>query len=76
SFLRLDYLAIGYNFDMSKLKGIESLRLYVASNNLLTITGYSGLDPETTIDGLSFGVDMYNVYPKTRTFTLGVNVTF
>ncbi|MDD4142412.1 MAG: TonB-dependent receptor, partial [Bacteroidales bacterium] len=76
SFLRLDYLALGYNFNMTRIKYIQTLRLYLASNNLFTITGYSGLDPETTIDGLSYGIDMYNVYPKTRSFTIGVNVTF
>ncbi len=73
SFVRLDNLSIGYN--IKNLKVVKNIRVYFTSNNLLTITGYSGLDPEISASGLSFGLDQYNVYPKTRTFTLGVNVT-
>ncbi len=76
SFLRLDYLSVGYNFKTENIKLFKNLRAYVASNNLITFTGYSGVDPETSIDGISFGVDQYNVYPKTRTFTFGINATF
>jgi iron complex outermembrane receptor protein len=73
TFVRLDNISIGYN--LKNVKFIKNMRIYFASNNLLTITGYSGVDPETTTSGLSFGLDQYNVYPKTRTFTLGLNVT-
>jgi iron complex outermembrane receptor protein len=73
TFVRLDNISIGYN--LKNVKFIKTLRIYFASNNLLTITGYSGVDPETGTSGLSFGLDQYNVYPKTRTFTLGLNVT-
>ncbi len=76
SFLKLDYLSLGYNFDTEKLKWLSNLKVYFASNNLLTITGYSGVDPETKVDGTSFGIDYFNVYPKTRTFTFGINATF
>ncbi|MCB0805711.1 MAG: TonB-dependent receptor [Bacteroidales bacterium] len=76
SFLRMDYASIGYNFNMENVKWVQKLRLFVASNNLFIITGYSGIDPETSIDGLAFGIDQYNVYPKTRTFTFGLNATF
>ena len=76
SFLRLDYLAIGYNFNLKKLSSFKNLKVYVASNNLFTLTGYSGIDPETKVDGVAFGIDQYNVYPKTRTFTFGINATF
>lgn len=73
TFVRLDNISIGYN--LKNVKFIKNMRIYFASNNLLTFTGYSGVDPETTTSGLSFGLDQYNVYPKTRTFTLGLNVT-
>lgn len=73
TFVRLDNLTIGYN--IKKLKVVKNIRVYFTSNNLLTITGYTGVDPEISPSGLSFGLDQYNVYPKTRTFTLGVNVT-
>ncbi len=76
SFLRLDYVSLGYDFKLDKVKWIQNLKLYVASNNLFTITGYSGIDPETKMDGLAFGIDQYNVYPKTRTLTFGLNATF
>ncbi len=76
SFLRLDYLSLGYNFNTDNLNWLSNLKLYIASNNLFTITGYSGIDPETKIDGVAFGIDQYNVYPKTRTFTFGINATF
>jgi TonB-linked SusC/RagA family outer membrane protein len=76
SFIRLDNLSIGYTIDTRKINNINKLRVYFASNNLLTLTKYSGIDPEASYSGLSFGIDQYNVYPKTRTFTLGVNVSF
>jgi TonB-dependent starch-binding outer membrane protein SusC len=76
SFVRLDYLALGYNFSSKKIKPISNLKIYIAANNLFTITGYSGIDPETSVNGVSFGIDQYNVYPKTRTFSFGINATF
>jgi len=76
SFLRLDYISIGYNVNIEKYKWISSLKLFVVANNLFTITGYSGIDPETSMSGLSYGIDQYNVYPKTRTITFGINASF
>lgn len=73
SFIRLDNISLGYNF--KNVQGFKNIRVYFASNNLLTITKYTGIDPEISFDGLSFGLDQFNVYPKTRTFTFGVNVT-
>ena len=73
SFIRLDNISLGYN--LKNVTGFKNVRFYFASNNLLTITKYSGIDPEISFDGLSFGLDQFNVYPKTRTFTFGVNVT-
>ena len=72
SFVRLDNLSLGYNIPV---KNISNLRVYVASNNLFTLTDYTGVDPEISATGRSFGLDQYNVYPKTRTFILGVNIT-
>ena len=72
SFLRLDNLTLGYN--LKNVGQIKNIRVYFASNNLLTLTNYSGIDPEITFSGTSFGLDQYNIYPKTRTFTFGVNV--
>ncbi|MCD6596227.1 MAG: TonB-dependent receptor, partial [Bacteroidales bacterium] len=76
TFLKLDNVTLGYNFPVAKVDWLGKFRVYVSSINLLTITGYSGIDPEISYNGLSFGLDQYNVYPKTRTFTLGLNVSF
>jgi len=46
SFFKLDNMSIGYNFDMSGSNAISNIRLYVAAQNLFTITDYTGIDPE------------------------------
>lgn len=76
SYIRLDNLSIGYTFNTKNQDWIRKVRIYVSSNNLYTLTGYTGLDPEVNYSGTSFGLDQYNVYPKTRTLSFGFNVTF
>jgi iron complex outermembrane receptor protein len=68
SFLRMDYINIGY--DVGKLKGNVNLRLTAGVQNAFVITKYKGLDPEqnTGIDG--------NQYPRPRTFLIGVGLDF
>lgn len=73
SFLRIDNLSLGYN--LRNVMGMRNLRIYLAANNVFTFTNYSGIDPEITFDGLSFGLDQFNIYPKTRSIVLGVNVS-
>ena len=55
---------------------MQSARIYLAARNLLTLTGYKGLDPEVTTTGLSPGMDHRDQYPTTRTFTFGMNLVF
>lgn len=76
SYLRLSTLTLGYNF--GKLgKWVNNLRLYATCNNVFTITGYKGVDPEISLGGLEPGMDWRNTtYPRTRTFMVGVNVNF
>ncbi|WP_223241279.1 TonB-dependent receptor [Flammeovirga sp. EKP202] len=79
-FLRLNYLTIGYKFNTSKWNNVSNLRIYATGQNLLTITNYSGFDPEVNTDkssdgNLSYGIDYAN-YPRARTYILGVNVSF
>ncbi len=76
SFLRLDYVSLGYSFNTKNIDWLTNLKVFVAGNNIFTITGYKGVDPETTYDGVSFGVDQYNVYPKSRSLSFGINATF
>lgn len=76
SYLRLSTLTLGYNF--GKLGNwINNLRIYATCNNVFTITGYKGVDPEISLGGLEPGMDWRNTtYPRTRTFMVGVNVNF
>ena len=83
SYLRLNNVTIGYTVPMEAMKKflVSSLRFYVTGTNLALWTKYSGFDPDvnsTRSDGyaaLTPGLD-YSSYPKSRTFTFGVNVTF
>ena len=76
SFVRLDYLTLGYNLNTKKYnKWVKNARISVTANNLFILTGYTGVDPETYVDGMAFGIDQYNVYPKTRSISLGINLT-
>jgi iron complex outermembrane receptor protein len=50
--------------------------VYVTGTNLFTITDYMGIDPEISLGGIEPGIDNRNFYPKTRSFLLGVNVSF
>ena len=80
SYIRLDNISLTYTF--SHVKNIQTLKVYVTANNLFVITKYRGLDPEIqTADSdensyidVSFGSNGY--YPKTRSFSFGVNVSF
>jgi TonB-linked SusC/RagA family outer membrane protein len=80
SYLRINNLTFGYTLPkelLSKMK-IQNLRIYGTVNNLATITGYSGYDPDVTArrsDPLTPGVD-FAAYPRSRTWVFGVNVTF
>ena len=67
SFLKLDNITLGYNF--SKVQ-VARIKAYLTAQNVFTITGYSGVEPE-----IFNGVDN-NLYPRSSTLILGVNVGF
>ena len=77
SYLRLKNIQLGYTLPefLTKKILISQLRLYVAAENLLTLTNYRGFDPEISSGGTSLGVD-YGVYPQARTFLFGINLKF
>ena len=86
AFLRMQSLTIGYTFPKPLINkiGLSNARVYVTAGNLFCITGYKGLDPEVNTDGSmdatykgfpTPGFD-YNSYPRSRTFTFGLNVAF
>lgn len=79
SFMRMKNLQIGYTFNPLLLKklNMNSARIYVAANNLLTITNYQGYDPDIGSAGgtLAAGID-YGFYPQARTIMTGLALTF
>ncbi|NDW12895.1 TonB-dependent receptor [Bacteroides sp. 214] len=82
SYLRLNTLTVGYTFPKTWVKkaAMQNLRVYATAGNLFCLTGYSGLDPEVNTnpsrgDFPTPGIDM-SAYPRARTFTFGLNVTF
>lgn len=80
SYLRINNLTLGYSLPkniVSKIK-IANVRFYGTVNNLATLTGYSGYDPDVSArrtDPLTPGVD-FAAYPRAKTWLFGVNVTF
>lgn len=72
---KIDNITLGYSFGQVG-KYIKSLRIYGSVLNTLTITGYKGIDPEVSTDGLTPGYDTRDRYPSVRSFTFGVNVKF
>ena len=84
SYLRLNTLTVGYTVPVkfTKKVGISNARIYFTGGNLFCLTGYSGLDPEVSVDedasDTGFPTPNYDycAYPKARTFTFGMNVTF
>ena len=76
SYVRLSTLSLSYDF--GSLGGwVGNLNVYATCNNVFTLTGYKGCDPEVSLGGLTPGVDWRkDYYPHTRTFMVGVKVNF
>lgn len=78
SYMRLKNIQLGYTLPrtLTSKAFISSLRIYVAAENLLTLTGYKGFDPEISYGSeRSTGIDR-GIYPQSRTFTVGFNLNF
>ncbi|WP_162996675.1 TonB-dependent receptor [Mucilaginibacter celer] len=71
AYFRIKTLQLGYTLPQTWLKAadIKRVRVFLSSNNLVTITGYKGYDPE-----ISGGIDM-GLYPQARTFMAGLDIT-
>ena len=69
SFLRIDNIAVGYT--LRNLRGMSSVRLFGTVQNVLTLTGYSGVDPIAGVNGID-----NNLFPLSRTFTAGLSIGF
>lgn len=75
SYLRLSTLSLGYDFGNIG-KWVKDLQVSFTCNNVFTITGYSGIDPEVSLGGLTPGIDNRRTYPRTRTYMIGMNLNF
>jgi TonB-linked SusC/RagA family outer membrane protein len=81
SFMRLKNITLGYtlNSEITRKIGVTRLRVYISSQNLLTFTNYTGLDPEVNtgadLNGLAQGIDLYAM-PQPRVFLGGINISF
>ena len=80
SYIKLKNISLGYTFAKTVISkiGAKQVRLYVSAQNLLTITKYSGYDPEVNFydnDNTKQGID-YGLYPSSKTFLAGVNISF
>lgn len=83
NFVKIDNITLGYTFKLP-WKEVKNLRVYASGLNLFTFTKYSGLDPEVSLTGSSVLdpgtagsiAGRGEIYPTTRTFTFGVNLSF
>ena len=79
SFFRLQSITLGYRVPKVDAIGLSNVRFYFTAENLLCATAYKGLDPEVQIPDNVLndpGIDKFNSYPRPRTFSLGVNISF
>ena len=80
SYLRLKVVTLSYDFKIGKgiLKSVRTLRIYATGQNLLTLTGYKGADPEVNTRqnaNLAAGED-YTAFPAYRILTFGLQLNF
>ncbi len=76
SFTRLKNITIGYTFKGTPFdKYVSKLRLYGSAQNLVTLTKYSGLDPEIAATGFDAGIDLGR-YPQPKSVIFGLEVSF
>ena len=78
SYLRLQTLTLGYELSAGLIPGTVATRLYVTAQNLFTITGYSGFDPDVNSEGgdARFGLIDIGAYPRQRVWNFGLTTTF
>ncbi|MBO4572118.1 MAG: SusC/RagA family TonB-linked outer membrane protein [Bacteroidales bacterium] len=75
SYMKLDNISVSYDLPFHN-KYLHSARVFVSGQNLYCLTGYKGVDPEVSLSGLTPGIESTSYYPRTMTFSLGVNLTF
>ena len=77
SFLKMDNVTLGYNIPFKENKYIKDLHIYFTAQNVFTITGYKGVDPEVDMVGIdNMGIERTRYFPTVRSYVLGLNITF
>lgn len=77
SYFKLATVTLGYTFRNCFNGWLRDIRVYVSANNVFTITGYKGRDPEINLGGLEPGHDTrWDHYPRTRQILVGLNINF
>ena len=76
SFLRLKNITLNYDIPLKENWSVSSLNVYVAADNLFTITNFEGYDPDASALGTGVARSSYNSYPLARTIRLGLGVNF
>ena len=77
-YVNIDYISIGWRVPVKANRYIESMRLSMTMNNVLTLTGYSGLTPIVNTSAMNgtLGLDDKRTYPLYHTYTLGITLNF
>jgi hypothetical protein len=77
SYLKLKYLKLGYQLPKNICEKLfaSNINVFAQVENIFTITNYKGLDPEVMLGEWGARIDS-GLYPRARTYTLGVNLTF
>lgn len=75
SFVKIDNVTLGYNFNLNT-PHVRNLYVYLTARNLATITSYTGIDPELQDTGFESGIDSRGFYPRTQSWSFGVNIGF
>jgi len=75
SFVKLDNVTLGYNFKLNT-DYIRNMYVFLSARNIATITSYSGLDPELQDVGFDSGIDSRGFYPRTQSWSIGLNIGF
>ena len=77
NYMKMSNATLGYTVPLKVNKYVKNIYVYLSGENLFTITGYKGLDPELSdSDPQSSGIDWRDKYPSIRSFTFGAQFTF
>jgi iron complex outermembrane receptor protein len=76
SHLRLENVSLGYTLPLNSNKYIRSADFYLTVSNAFVLTRYKGIDPDIDMSGIEPGIDNNNLYPKTRSWQIGVKLNF